>query len=98
MRNLFISFFLQGTLQRKAAELLSIPQGTLHRHLNKRKNFDESEETNRKRKHTNNVPLVDEAVKESIKQSLDREADFLRGQIVLKKAEEFAKKLDVGRD
>ena len=77
---------------------MSIPQGTLNRHLKNSKNIEESEETNRKRKRTSTVPLVDEAVKEWIKQSLDRGADFLSGQLVREKAEEFAKKLDVGSD
>ena len=93
VRNLFFSFFLQGTSQRKAAELLSIPQGTLNRHLKNRKNFEESEETNRKQKHTSNISLVDKAVKEWLKQSLDQGADFLSGQLVREKAEEFAKKM-----
>ena len=87
-----------GNFTKKAAELLSIPQGTLNQHLKNRKNFEESEETNQKWKHSSNVPLVDEAVKEWIKQSLDQGADFRSGQLVHEKAEEFAKKLDVQSD
>ena len=41
---------------------------------------------------------MDEAVKKWIKQSLDQETDFPSGQIVHKKAEEFAKKLNVQCD
>ena len=89
---------MQGTSQRKAAELLGIPQGTLNRHLKNRNSLEESEESNRKRRRNSKVPLVDEAVKEWIKQSLHRGADFLSGPIVREKAEEFAKKLDVQGD
>ena len=89
---------MQGTSQRKAAELLGIPQGILNRHLKKRNSLEESEETNQKRRHSSKVPLVDEAVNEWIKQSLHRGADFLSGPIVHEKAEEFAKKLNVQGD
>lgn len=75
--------------------MLSILQGTLNLHLKNRKSLEESEETNKKRKCTSADLLVDEAVKELMKQSLDRGADFPSGPIVSDKAEEFAEKLDV---
>ena len=77
---------------------MSIPQGTLNRHLKNRKALEESDETDRKRKRTSKVPLVDEAVKEWIQQSLNRGADFISGQIVREKADEFARKLGVEDD
>ena len=77
---------------------MSIPQGTLNQHLKNKKDFEESEETNQKQKCTSNIPLVDEAVKEWIKQSLDQGANFFSSQFVCEKAKEFAKKLDVGSD
>ena len=80
------------------AELLSIPQGTLNCHLKNQKALEESDETDRKRKRTSKVPLVDEAVKEWIQQSLSRGADFISGQIVREKADEFARKLGVEDD